>query len=73
MDRKEVERHLDAMLALTIVDKASEGDPEPMSTEEIAESVGMTEEKIKLIEFNALKKLKLHPSAWDAASMMFRQ
>lgn len=73
MDRKDVERHMDAKLALLIADRASAGHPKPMSTDEIAGFCGVSHADIAVVELGAFKKLRLNPDAWEAVTMSMRR
>ena len=73
MTKEDRDAHIDAKLALLMIDRAERGDPEPMSPEHIAKETGLTKSDVLLIEFNALKKLKNHPKAWEAVTSAFRQ
>ena len=73
MTKDDRDAHINAKLTLLMIDRAERGDPEPMSPERISEATGLTVTEVRLIEFNALKKLRNHPKAWEAMTAAFRQ
>ena len=73
MTKEDRDTHINAKLTLLMIDRAERGDPEPLSPEHIAKETGLTVSEVRLIEFNALKKLRNHPKAWEAITASFRQ
>jgi hypothetical protein len=72
MDKKDIEAHIDGKLALLCIDHYDGGATKPMSQKELADELGISKGKLKLIEMEIYEKLRKNPSAWEAVSMMYR-
>lgn len=72
MDKRDIDRHIDAKLGLLVVDNIRDGEQKAFSRRDLAEKIGISSDELGLIESEIMKKLKLHPSAYEAATLPYR-
>ena len=72
MKPQDIEDHIDAKLLLAIIDNYDNGAVEPMSRQTLAHEIGVSVDRLGLIESDIYKKLRGHPSAWEAITLLCR-
>lgn len=72
MNRQDIEEHIDAKIALMMIDSEHATDGEGYSEREIAEYTGLSTYEVLNIKNRALKKLGLNPVAWECMTLPYR-
>ena len=72
MNPQDIEEHIDAKLLLAMIDNYDNGAVEPMSRQTLARKIGVSVDRLGLIESDIYKKLREHPSAWEAITLLYR-
>lgn len=72
MDKQSIDEHIDAKLALMMVDSTHTFDGTGHSERDIAENTGLSTYEVWNIQKAAFDKLKKDPEVWELVTRLYR-